>query len=129
MLHRVSPGVMHEVLHLNVPGVGNASIALRLGGVSINNYRLAARCGDAGGIKTEWSFACPGNGIAVDCCSLLTSVLALEVVATFIGAVALIGGVIFSVHPPIARAMNAATNTKPHRVGKDVFGIMKLRSC
>lgn len=120
-------------------------------GMSINGYRLAARCGDPGGSKTEWSLACPGNGIAVDCCSLLTSVLALDVVAAgsrvapagstpntvvlgvmagaevsgaLIGAVALIGGVIFSVHPLTARANNAVSNIKPDRVAKLAFVMM-----
>lgn len=113
-----------------------------------SGYRLAARCGDPGGSKTEWSFACPGNGIAVDCCSLLTSVLALDVVVaasrvapagstpntlvlgvmagselngTLVGAVALIGGVIFSVQPPTARAINAVSVKEPNAVGKVAF--------
>ena len=46
-----------------------------------DRYRLAARCGDDAGSNTEWSFACPGSGIAVDCCSLLTSDLSFDVVA------------------------------------------------
>lgn len=44
-------------------------------------YRLAARWGDDAGSNTEWSLVCPGSGMAADCCSLLTSVFAFDVVA------------------------------------------------
>lgn len=33
------------------------------------------------GDNVEWSLACPGNGMAFDCCALLRSDLAVEVVA------------------------------------------------
>lgn len=89
------------------------------------SQRLVAPCADAAGSNTEWSFACPGNGIALDCCSLLTSVLSVEVVAAaslvgpagatpntvvlgvvagaeFKGMSALIGGGSFSEHPTLA---------------------------
>lgn len=120
-----------------------------------SSYRLAARCGDPLGSKTEWSLACPGSGIAVDCCSLLTSVLPLEVVVagsrvgpagstpntvvlggaagselngTLIGAVALIGGVIFSVHPRLERATKTASSMERDTTGKFTFVMMNSRS-
>lgn len=65
-----------ESLHLNFPVV-----LIRLDSLDCVAQRLEERCGDAAGKSTEWSLACPGSGIALDCCSLLTSVLAFDVVA------------------------------------------------
>lgn len=99
-------------------------------------YRLAARRGEDAGNSTEWSFACPGNGIAADCCSLLMSVLSFDVVAagsrvvpagstpnTVVlgvmagaelgGMSALMGAGIFSEHPrPDAATTTAAIKTE-----------------
>jgi hypothetical protein len=109
---------------------------IRLDSLEWVAQRLAERCGEAAGSSTEWSLACPGSGIALDCCSLLTSVLALEVVVagSLVGAAgstpntvvlgamagsvvrgppALTGGVlgkgVFSVHPALERANRTAT--------------------
>ncbi len=115
-----------------------------------SGYRLAARWGDAAGSRTEWSLACPGSGIAVDCCSLLTSVLAFDVVAAvsrvgpagstpktvvlggaagdeFKGISALMGGGVLSVQPKLPTATETArtvAKTLSKRAG--LFGFSML---